>query len=59
MVESDGPPLPPETMNACVNDWNEPMICNTRLKKMMGLSIGRVIRQNCCSVVAPSTFAAS
>ena len=46
-------------MNAWVKDWKDPMICSTRLKKMMGLSIGRVIFQNCCSVVAPSTLAAS
>ena len=43
MVESAGPPVPPETMNAWVKDWNAWMICRTRLKKMIGDSSGRVI----------------
>ena len=35
------------------------MICNTRLKKMIGDSSGRVILRNWAHLVAPSTEAAS
>src|SRR3954466_53268 len=59
MVESDGPPLPPETTNAWVNDWNAWMICSTRLKKMIGDSNGSVMLRNCRAFDAPSTAAAS
>ena len=59
IVESDGPPRPPETMNACVKDWNAWMICSTRLKKMIGLSSGSVIRKNFVIFPAPSMEAAS
>src|SRR5690625_6509767 len=38
IVESEGPPVPPETTNAWVKVWNELMICRTTLKKMIGRS---------------------
>ena len=59
MVESMGPPCPPDTMYACVKDWNALIICMTRLKKMMGDSAGRVMEMNRRTFPAPSTCAAS
>ena len=55
----EAPPVPPETTNAWVNDWNAWMICSTRLKKMIGESSGRVILLNWAHRLAPSTLAAS
>ncbi|MNY44164.1 hypothetical protein D3C86_1791690 [compost metagenome] len=46
-------------MKACVNIWNEPIVCSTRLKRRTGESIGSVMVKNCLTFDAPSTEDAS
>ncbi len=59
MVESSGPPEPPLTMKAWVNDWKALIICMTKLKKMIGEREGRVMAKNWRTLPAPSTLDAS
>ena len=51
---------PPRVVTATVSKtWNEPVTVITSTRARIGRSSGRVIRQNDCHSVLPSTDAAS
>ena len=52
-------PVPPEMMKASEKLLKASMICSTRLKKMIGVSSGRVMGENFLTGRAPSISAAS
>src|SRR5260221_13537255 len=58
-VELTGPPVPALTTYDWVKVWKAWIICNTRLKRITGLSSGMVMFRNLVQGPAPSTAAAS